>query len=191
MTQDTDRARLLTLLTELSYENRRVVLASGRESDFYIDCRNTSLHPEGNVLCGKQLLKHIRTVEGVHGVAGPSIGADPLVCSVAHQSFLSGADGIPGIFVRKEAKGHGTGRRLEGTRNIPDNGNLVLVEDVFTTGGSALRTIDAIRNEGYQVVAVFALVDRQEGGLERVRKQSGIERVEALFCRGDFPGATA
>jgi len=62
---------------------------------------------------------------------------------------------------------------------------------VFTTGGSALRTIEAIRNEGYQVVAVFALVDRQEGGLERVRQQSGIERVEALFCRGDFPGAVA
>ena len=183
------RGRLLELLTELSYESRNVVLASGRTSNFYIDCRNTALHPEGNVLCGKMLLERIRSVQNVHGVAGPSIGADPLVCAVAHQSFLSGGGLVPGIFVRKEAKGHGTGRRLEGTRNVPEGGRLVLVEDVFTTGGSALRTISAIRQEGYEIAAVFALVDRMEGGLERVRDESGVSRVEALFCRTDFPGA--
>lgn len=188
MSDESDRSRLLQLLTELSYERRQVTLASGRESNFYIDCRNTSLHPEGNVLCGKELLRRIRTIPNVGGVAGPSIGADPLVCSVAHQSFLSGLGGIPGVFVRKEPKGHGTGRRLEGTRNIPEGRELVLVEDVFTTGGSALRTLQAIRDEGFEVAAVIALVDREEGGLERVRDESGVPRVEALYSRRDFPG---
>ena len=186
MSETSDRTRLLELLTELSYEQRTVKLASGRESDFYIDCRNTSLHPEGNVLCGRELLKRVRTVPNVGGVAGPSIGADPLVCSVAHQSYLSGEGGIPGVFVRKEPKGHGTGRRLEGTRNIASGTQLVLVEDVFTTGGSALRTLAAIREEGYEVAAIFALVDREEGGLERVKDHSGVPRVEALFGRRDF-----
>ena len=188
MNESVDRTRLLQLLTELSYEQRRVTLASGRVSDFYIDCRNTSLHPEGNVLCGRELLRRIRTVPNVGGVAGPSIGADPLVCSVAQQSFLSGDGGIPGVFVRKEPKGHGTGRRLEGTRNVAAGTKLVLVEDVFTTGGSALRTLAAIRDEGFEVAAIFALVDREEGGLQRVQSESGVARVEALYGRSDFPG---
>jgi orotate phosphoribosyltransferase len=77
---------------------------------------------------------------------------------------------------------------LEGTRNIPEGRELVLVEDVFTTGGSALRTLQAIRDEGFEVAAVIALVDREEGGLERVRDESGVPRVEALYSRRDFPG---
>lgn len=181
-----DRDRLLTLIRELSYERREVTLASGAVSDFYVDCRVTSLHPEGIVMCGRELLRHL-TESGPEfdAVAGPSIGADPLVSGVVFQSFLSGTP-FPGVLVRKEAKGHGTGRRLEGTKNLKPGARIALLEDVLTTGGSAVRTIEAIRAEGYDVVRVVALVDRQEGGLERV--QEGNVVAEALYTREDVIG---
>ena len=182
----TDRQRLLTLIRELSYEKRQVTLASGRQSDFYVDCRNTALHPEGIVRCGRVLLHALR--EGgpsFDGVAGPSIGADPLVSAVAYASFLAD-DPIPAVMVRPQPKGHGTGRRLEGTRNLSAGARIAVVEDVFTTGGSALRTVDAIRAEGFEPVRVIALVDREEGGLQRVA-ETGLH-VEALFGRREIVG---
>ena len=143
MTRPTDRDRLLQLLRTLSYQKREVVLASGRRSDFYIDCRNTALHPEGIVLCGRELLRALReTGPEFVAVAGPSIGADPLVSGVAFASFQA-EDPVPAIMVRKEPKGHGTGRRLEGTFNVPAGSPVAIVEDVLTTGGSALRTVES------------------------------------------------
>jgi orotate phosphoribosyltransferase len=181
-----DRTRLLALLRELSYQQRRVVLASGRESDFYIDCRNTALHPEGITLCGRVLM-HALLASGPEfsAVAGPSIGADPLVSGIAFASHLAGTP-IPALMVRKEAKGHGTGRRLEGTFNVSPGCKIAVVEDVLTTGGSALRTVEAIRAAGYEPVRVIALVDREEGGLERVA-ETGLP-VEALFGRTEIVG---
>lgn len=184
-TPESDRVRLLALLHELSYEQRAVTLASGRTSNFYIDCRNTALHPEGIVLCGRELLRRLlASGPAFDAVAGPSVGADPLVSGVAYTSYLNGQS-VPAILVRKEPKGHGLGRQLEGTRNLPAGARLAVVEDVFTSGGSALRTIKAIRAAGYQVVRVIALVDRQEGGLERVRDEADVP-VEALYSKSDF-----
>lgn len=186
MEADDDRQRLFELLVELSYERREIVLSSGRRSDFYIDCRNTSLHPEGIVRCGRELLRLLRAVgPSFDGVAGPSLGADPLVSGVLYASWLGGAGPVPGMLVRKEAKGHGTGRLLEGTRNIPEGGRVAIVEDVLTTGGSALRTISAVRAGGYEPVRVVALVDRDEGASERIVQETGLP-VSALYRRSDF-----
>ncbi len=182
------RARLLQLLTELSYEKREITLASGAKSDFYIDCRNTSLHPEGIVLCGRELLD-LLTEDGPEfdAVAGPSIGADPLVSGILHASQEQRSP-IPGMFVRKEPKGHGTGRLLEGAKNVPDGARVAIIEDVITTGGSAIRTIHAVRDAGYDVVRLVALVDRQEGGVERLLAEN-IE-VSTLFTKSDFVGGS-
>ena len=180
----TDRERLFEILRTVSYEERDVVLASGRRSTFYVDARNTSLHPEGNVLCGRELWRVLRAGgPAFAAVAGPSLGADPLVAAIVYTSFLDGAP-IPGLLVRKEAKGYGTGRLLEGTRNVPPGSPIAVVEDVLTTGGSALRTAAAIREAGYVPVRVVVVVDREEGGREAVLAE-GLP-VDALYGRREF-----
>jgi len=180
-----EREQLLARLKTLSYEKRTVQLASGRESDFYVDCRNTALHPEGIVLCGRQMLEALRAGgPAFDAVAGPSLGADPLVSGVIYASWLEGSEPICGMLVRKEPKGHGTGRQLEGTRNVPAGARVAILEDVLTSGGSAIRTIKAVRKAGYEVVRVLALVDREEGGLQRVEEEDVV--VEALFRKRDF-----
>ncbi len=186
---DVDRSRLLELLTELSYENRHVILASGRESNFYIDVRNTALHPEGNMRCGRQLW-HSLTAAGpsFQAVAGPSIGADPLIAAIAYTSFLEGQP-VPAMMVRKEAKGHGVGGKMAGAKHVPSGTDVAIVEDVLTTGGSALRCIEAVRECGYNPVRLIAVVDRSEGGKECVEQEAGIP-VTTLFSRADFPTGT-
>jgi orotate phosphoribosyltransferase len=179
-----DRARLLALLRELSYERRRVVLASGRESDFYVDCKRTALTAEGHALVGRLLFDRIRRVRPlVRGAGGLTLGADPLASAVALTSFLEG-EPVDAFIVRKEAKGHGTGQWIEGRRTIPDGSRVAVLEDVVTSGGSALKAIERCRAEGLVVVGCFALVDRLEGGREAIEAQ-GVP-LEALFTRGDF-----
>ncbi|MFT7623957.1 MAG: CDP-diacylglycerol--serine O-phosphatidyltransferase [Myxococcota bacterium] len=181
------RDRLLELLKELSYQDREVTLASGAKSNFYIDCRNTSLHPEGIVLVGAELLDLLQD-DGPEfdAVAGPSIGADPLVSGILVASHERKTP-IPGMFVRKEPKAHGTQQLLEGTFNVPPGSRVAIVEDVLTTGGSALRTVFAVRDAGYEVVRLVALVDREEGGLQRIINDGKIPAT-ALFRKADFVG---
>jgi orotate phosphoribosyltransferase len=202
-----DRARLLELLRALSFERRKVILASGKESGFYIDCKRTALTAEGHVLVGRLLLDHIRRIRPpVRAVGGLTLGADPLASAVALTSFLeverwraqgqpdgeraggSGGlhppDSIDAFIVRKEPKGHGTGQWIEGRRSIPDGSRVAVLEDVVTTGGSALMAIERCRAEGLVVAACFALVDRKEGGREAIEAQ-GVP-LDALFTREDF-----
>jgi orotate phosphoribosyltransferase len=223
-----DRARLLDLLRTLSFERRRVVLASGRESDFYIDCKRTALTAEGHALIGRVLLDRIRRLRPpVRAVGGLTLGADPLASAIALTSFLeverwraqgrpeeagpSGAtaspptarraapasseraggsgglsppDSIDSFVVRKEPKGHGTGQWIEGRRTIPDGSRVAVLEDVVTTGGSALKAIERCRGEKLEVIGCFAVVDRMEGGREAIEAQ-GVP-LEALFDRKDF-----
>jgi len=194
---DADRVRLLELLRTLSFERRRVVLASGRESDFYVDCKRTTLTAEGHVLVGRLLLERIRRLPPpVHGVGGLTLGADPIASAVAVASFLdlerwraAGGPAAPpstcdAFVVRKEPKGHGTGQWIEGRRTLPDGSRVVVIEDVVTTGGSALKAIERCRLEQLQPIACLALVDRQEGGREAI-EALGVP-LEALFTRGDF-----
>ena len=179
-----DRARLLQLLRDLSFERRKVMLASGKESDFYIDCKRTALTAEGHVLIGRCLFDRIRKLRPlVRGVGGLTLGADPLASAIALTSFL-GHEPIDAFIVRKEPKGHGTGQWIEGRRTIPDGSRVAVLEDVVTTGGSALTAIERCRAEGLLVVGCFALVDRGEGGREAIEAQ-GVP-LDALFARGDF-----
>lgn len=177
------REQLLQLIRERAYERRDVVLKSGRRSQFYIDCRNVALHPQGVRWCGELLTQLLSEGPQVAAVAGPSIGADPLVAAVAYRSGADGA-GWPALMVRPEPKEHGTGRRVEGMRNVPAGAQVAVVEDVLTSGGSALRTVAALREAGLVPVRVVALVDRQEGGREAV-EAAGL-RVDVVFTRHDI-----
>jgi orotate phosphoribosyltransferase len=179
-----DRARLLELLRSLSFERRKVVLASGRESDFYVDCKRTALTAEGHVLIGRLLFDRVRALRPlVRGVGGLTLGADPLASAVALTSFLVG-EPVDSFIVRKEPKGHGTGQWIEGRKTIPDGSRVAVLEDVVTTGGSALKAVERCRQEGLVVVGCFALVDRLEGGREAI-EALGVP-LQALFTRRDF-----
>jgi orotate phosphoribosyltransferase len=182
---EADRRRLLAMLTERSYAKRKVVLSSGRESDFYIDCKKTVLTAEGHWLTGKLMFAGVRArfPEAI-GVGGLTMGADPLASAVSTVSFLGGAP-LQAFLVRKEPKGHGTGQWIEGLSSLPAGAKVVIVEDVVTTGASTIKAIERARAEGLEPIGAFAVVDRQEGGREAV-EATGV-KVVSLFTRGDFP----
>jgi orotate phosphoribosyltransferase len=184
MSLEQDRARLLELLRSLSFERRKVVLASGKESDFYIDCKRTALTAEGHALVGRLLFEKVRRIRPlVRGVGGLTLGADPIASAIALTSFLAG-EPVDAYVVRKEPKGHGTGQWIEGRKTIPDGSRVVVIEDVVTTGGSALKAIERCRAEKLEPVACIALVDRMEGGREAIEAQ-GVP-LDALYARKDF-----
>lgn len=156
--------RLLTLLTQRSAKRGTFTLASGRQSDLYIDCRLTTMHPEGLSLIGPLALAQLHA----HGwaadaVGGLTLGADPVSYAIAYASQLAGTP-VRAFTVRKEAKTHGTGKLIEGAFLPGDR--VVVIEDVITTGGSALKAVDAIRAAGGVILGVLSVVDREEGGRE-------------------------
>ena len=156
------RQLLLERLAERAYRHGTFTLASGRSSDHYVNCKPVSLSGEGLALLGEQLLAEVEA--DAVAVAGLTLGADPLVSAVALQAALTGRL-LDALIVRKEAKGHGTGAWLEGP--LPPAGSTITVlEDVVTTGGSSLKAVSQLRQAGYTVNRVVAIVDRQEGGLE-------------------------
>jgi orotate phosphoribosyltransferase len=161
-----DRERLLSLLVERSFRVGDFVLASGARSRFYVDCRTTTTHAEGQAVIGRLGLAALRGAElRPAAVGGLTMGADPVAYAIAHASWLAD-DPVNAFTVRKEPKAHGTGKRLEGCFASGDR--VVVVEDVITTGGSALKAIQAVEAEGGVVIGVLALVDRQEGGREAI-----------------------
>ncbi|MFZ5445660.1 MAG: orotate phosphoribosyltransferase [Myxococcota bacterium] len=173
------------MLTERSYAKRKVVLSSGRESDFYIDCKKTVLTAEGHWLTGKLMFAGVRArFPAAVGVGGLTMGADPLASAVATVSFLGGFP-LHAFLVRKEPKGHGTGQWIEGLTAFTAGAKVVIVEDVVTTGASTIKAIERARAEGLEPIGAFAVVDRQEGGREAV-EATGVP-VASLFTRGDFP----
>ena len=178
------RERLRELLSEKSFRRGKVVLASGRESDFYIDCKQTLLCAEGHGLIGRLLLEMIRQhFSEVKAVGGPTLGADPIVSAISTFSSFDG-EAIDAFIIRKEPKGHGTAAWIEGMGNLKAGQAVVIVEDVITTGGSTLRAVARAREAGLDVRGVIVLVDRCEGGRENIVK-AGL-RVESLFSRPDF-----
>lgn len=169
-----DQAALNRLLLERSVRRGQFTLASGRTSTYYIDCRTTTMSAEGMVLIGRMGLAAIRARGWASGsVGGLTMGADPVAYAVAAAS-ASDPPAMDAFSVRKEAKAHGAGRRVEG--NFRTGDPVVVVEDVITTGGSALTAIEAIRAEGGAVLGVLAVVDREEGGLAALTS-SGLEVV--------------
>lgn len=174
-------ARLIALLAERSAKRGDFVLASGRRSSLYVDCRLTTMHPEGQLLIGRAGLAALRaSAWNVDAVGGLTLGADPIAYAIAHASAIEaerlGAAGasemVRAFTVRKEAKQHGTGKLIEGAFLPGDR--VAIVEDVITTGGSALKAVEAVRTAGGIVTGVLALVDREEGGREAL-EAAGLE----------------
>ncbi len=161
-----NRERLRELLKRNSLLFGDFTLASGRKSSFYFDSKRTTLLPEGAFLTAQEVLHVIREHGiGATAIGGMTLGADPIVCPVAALSHLEGPP-MRAFIVRKDAKGHGTGRAIEGA---PEPGTkVVVVDDVVTTAESTLRAIEASVAAGLDVVAVVCLVDREEGGSQRL-----------------------
>ena len=176
------RERLLELLRDRSFERRRVVLASGKESDFFIDCKQTALTAEGHALIGALMFEDAMKLKA-DAVAGVELGGCPLASAVAQVSFAKGSP-LDAIYVRKAAKDHGSQRMVEGDTRLVKGSRVVLLEDVVTTGGSTIRAMQTLRLAGHQVVGVLALVDRLEGGREAI-EGAGVS-LTALFTRRDF-----
>ena len=162
------RGRLARLLLEKSYRAGEVTLTSGRKSDYYFDCKQTALHPEGAWLIGNLLFDLLP--EGIVGVGGMTLGADPLVTAVSVASFLRGRP-MPAFIVRKASKGHGTNQFLEGLSNFKPGDSVALLEDVVTTGGTLLTVIDRVQDAGLKIGAVLTVLDRNEGGAEKLAER--------------------
>jgi orotate phosphoribosyltransferase len=188
---DEQRAALLAMLRRLSYEEREVTLSSGQKSHFYIDCKQTMLTGEGHVLLGACFTTLLERAERVHpdrprhgAVGGLTLGADPLSSATSLWSTLHGRP-LHAIYVRKEAKGHGTGAFLEGTKAVPPGTRVAVVEDVVTTGNASRTAVERLRAHGYVVDTVLAIVDREAGGREALHGL-GLQ-LHALFDLRDFP----
>ncbi len=163
-----DRKKLKTLLQEHSILHGKFVLSSGKDSDYYIDARLTTLHPEGLYLVGKIFLEEIEKSPEIEAVGGPTMGADPIVGSIL---ALSNQEGHPllGFIVRKGEKDHGTGKLIEG--NLKSGQSVAVVEDVITTGKSIFWAIDAVEKSGAMVKKVLVIVDRGEGGRQQIEEK--------------------
>lgn len=172
-----ERARLAQLLTERSVRRGDFVLASGARSTYYVDCRTTTTSAEGQFLVG-QLGWELLRASGLEPVAvgGLTMGADPVAYAIAHTSWGSG-DPVDAFSVRKQPKDHGTGKRIEG--NFAAGRRVVVIEDVITSGGSALQACEAVEAEGGKVLGVLAVLDRESGGKEAIEARG--YRVLTLF----------
>ncbi len=178
--------RLLDLLRERGFRRGHFVLSSGKESDFFIDCKPAVLLAEGHALVGRALLERILDLLGsVSAVAGVELGGCPLASAVACASWAEG-DPIDAVYIRKSSKAHGTRKLLEGADRLGPNAKLVIVEDTVTTGGSTLRAVQAVRDAGFDVAGVIAVVDRLEGGAAAIR-DAGVA-FSTLYDRTDFMG---
>lgn len=167
--------RLAALLAQRSARRGTFTLASGRTSDLYIDARLTTMSPDGLALIGPLALE-LLDASGWRpdAVGGLTLGADPVAYAVAYASTVGRASErwVRAFTVRKQAKAHGTGQRIEGPFRAGDR--VVVVEDVITTGGSALQAVEVVRAAGGTVVGVLAVVDREEGGREAIEAAAGV-----------------
>ena len=189
------RTALLRILATHSFRLGEFILASGQKSEYYIDCRTTTLHAEGGRLAGMLLHDLIRQhMPEARAVGGLTMGADPLVSNIATASaHFAVSEGLnpsdPGIhlvhgfLVRKAEKAHGTGRRIEGFCEA--GAPVVVVDDVCTTGGSTITAIEAAREAGMRVVGVLCLVDRQQGGRARIEAAAEGAPFLSLFTADD------
>lgn len=172
-----DRDQLRALLLERSVRFGDFILASGKRSTYYIDARLTTMSGQGQVLLGQVGLQ-VLDDQGWQpdALGGLTLGADPIAYAIAHTATLQGRT-LDAFTVRKEAKAHGAGRLIEG--GFEEGMRVVVVEDVITTGDSALRAVQAVRDAGGQVMGVLALVDREEGGRESIEREK--IKVAAMF----------
>ncbi|HET7100344.1 MAG TPA: orotate phosphoribosyltransferase, partial [Terriglobia bacterium] len=182
MTTPTSSEQLLALLARISFRLGQFTLSSGATSDYYIDCRTTTLHAEGGRLTGEAILDLLKEHDiDAEAVGGLTMGADPIVSNVATASAwravsTPGAPLLQGFLVRKAEKTHGTGRRIEGF--CREGARVVIVDDVCTTGSSTISAIHAAQEAGMTVAAVVCIVEREEA--------KGRPAVEAAAQRAPF-----
>ena len=179
---------LYKILKEKSFFTGEFTLASGKKSNYYIDCRLTTLDPEGACLIGAAIRKTVNDKckemgISIDSIGGLTLGADPIALSASMASYQAEDDKtIKPFVVRKAPKEHGKGKQIEG--GFEEGDSVVALDDVITTGGSTLKAIEAIENEGGKVEFVLVLVDRQEGGKEII-EESGY-KVFSLFTRDEL-----
>jgi orotate phosphoribosyltransferase len=186
----TYKQQLLSLLSKISFRLGQFTLSSGGTSDYYIDCRTTTLHAEGGRLTGHAVLE-LLDEHGIEAdaVGGLTMGADPIVSNVATASAWNAQVDpeyplLHGFLVRKAEKAHGTGRRIEGF--CKEGARVVIVDDVCTTGASTINALQAAREAGMVIAAVVCLVERQEaGGRPAVEAAAGGAPFLALFTAND------
>lgn len=163
------KSRLKEILKKKSViVGREFTLSSGRKSDFYVDARITTLDAEGSYLCGKIFLNMIKSFPKIDSVGGYSIGADPIVTAVALCSHIE-KNNINAFIIRKEAKKHGTAKSIEG--NFKEGDNVIIFDDVVTSGGSILKGAKEVEHQGGKVLAIMSVIDREEGGREIIEKE--------------------
>lgn len=177
-----NKSRLLRILRDKSLSYGHFILSSGKESHYYVDSKLTTFDPEGVSLVGKLIFQIIQD-KGVKvsAVGGLTMGADPMAVSTIIAALKSDCH-LKGFSVRKEAKSHGKRRLIEGNLDVTDN--VVILDDVITTGASTIKAIEAVREFGANIAMVVALVDRLEGGTEEIRK-FGYD-VDAIFTINDL-----
>ena len=179
------KQRLASLLIEKSYKEGDFTLASGKKSDYYFDCRQTALHPEGAWLIGSLFFELIKDLPIV-GVGGMTLGSDPLITATSVVSYEKGRP-LNGFIVRKQSKGHGTDQYIEGLANFQAGDRVVLLEDVVTTGGSILTACERAEAVGLKIVQICSVLDREEGGREKLAA-AGYELC-SLFNRKELLSA--
>jgi len=179
------RERLIDLILERSFrysDTPEFRLSSGKMSNFYFNCKTTTLNPEGMYLIGHLCLERIRDIwQTIDGVGGLTLGADPIAISISYTSYM-GDNPIEAFVVRKEPKSHGTMQWIEG--NVKKGDRVVIVEDVITSGASTIKAIERAKSEGLDVRGVLVLIDRQEGGKEEVESR-GVH-VEVILRREEI-----
>ena len=174
------RQSLLDLICQVAYKEGDFTLTSGQKSTYYINGKQVTLHPEGGVAIGRLLLSLVPP--DCQAVAGLTLGADPMVTAVSVVAAYAGRS-LTALIVRKEAKGHGTRAYIEGP-SLPEGSPILVLEDVVTTGQSALKAVERLQAGGYQVQGILALVDRQQGGAETYAA-AGIP-FQSLFTIADI-----
>jgi orotate phosphoribosyltransferase len=174
------RSHLLDLFCQGAYQEGDFILTSGQRSTYYINGKLVTLHPQGALMVGRLLLELLPPE--VTAVAGLTLGADPMVTAVSLVGVYANRTLYP-LIIRKEAKGHGTRAYIEGVA-LPTNSVITVLEDVVTTGQSALKAVDRLREAGYAVNQILALVDRQQGGAE-LYAERGLA-FKALFTISDI-----
>ncbi|MDL2315764.1 orotate phosphoribosyltransferase [Desulfovibrio sp. OttesenSCG-928-A18] len=182
---DTDamKKRLARILYEKSYMEGDFTLSSGRKSDYYFDCRQSSLNPEGAWLIGSIFLEMLLGLN-IDAVAGMTMGADPLVTATSVVAFHKGIP-LPALIVRKEAKGHGTASAVEGLANVGKGARVIVLEDVVSTGGSVLKACKRVTEAGLLVAGVFCILNREEAGSKEAFAAAGHE-LRSIFTRPEL-----
>jgi len=178
--QTTAHERLLSELRDHALVIGEVVLTSGKTAQYLVDAKRAILRPAG-FRALSQLVAEQAQAWGATAVGGMTMGADPIACAA-----LAGGADVKAFFVRKEVKAHGLSRRIEGPMLDPDE-RCMLVEDVVTTGGSTLRALEALRDEGHDVCGVLAICDRLAGGAEAIEQAAGAPFVALTTIDEVYP----